>query len=202
MRNYNCETKYEDTQRNMQKANGKKEGPAPSDPLYEDLLYSSEVEVYLTAKRRKAFHEIEAAKRYQAENERKMRERSAASKSVPLALQYLYDSTKIQNEEDVTENEEIDVVEEIAGHLAPPVFPYGIYDPIDGGDNDIQMKGDNLDVNEERSVNDESENTEKYRRVRGRRSRKGDREENFQRSEDAAAEEVDFDSIKDGEHSQ
>ena len=87
MRNYNCETKYEDTQRNMQKANGKKEGPAPGDPLYEDLLYSSEVEVYLTAKRGKVFHEIEAAKRYQAENERKMREKSAASKSVPLALQ-------------------------------------------------------------------------------------------------------------------
>ena len=199
MRNYNCETKYEDTQRNMQKANGKKEGPAPGDPLYEDLLYSSEVEVYLTAKRGEAFHEIEAAKRYQAENERKMREKSAASKSVPLALQYLYDSSKIQNEEDVTDNEEIDAVEEIAGHLTPPVFPYGIFDPIDGGDNDMQMKGD---VNEERSVNDESENTLKYRRGRGRRSRKGDREENFERSEDAAAEEVDFDSIKDGEHSQ
>ena len=180
----------------------KKGGPAPSDPLYEDLLYSSEVEVYLTAKRGKAFHEIEAAKRYQAENERKMRERSAASKSVPLALQYLYDSSKIQNEEDVTENEEIDVVEEIAGHLAPPVFPYGIYDPIDGHDHDMQMKGDNNNVSEERSVNDESENIEKYRRGRGRRSRKGDREENFQRSEDAAAEEVDFDSIKDSEHSQ
>ena len=54
--------------------------PAPSDPLYDDLVYSTEVDVYITTKRGKAFHAIEAAKRYQVENDRRVRgsgERSA-----------------------------------------------------------------------------------------------------------------------------
>ena len=38
-----------------------KYGPAPSDPLYEHLLYSTEVEVYLTAKKGKAWLEMKAA---------------------------------------------------------------------------------------------------------------------------------------------
>ena len=111
--------------------------PAPSDPLYDDLVYSTEVDVYITTKRGKAFHSIEAAKRYQAENDRAVRERAAMVRPVPLALQYLYDGSKIQNEDTVSANEVLDVVAEISGELEsghtslPPVYPYGMYDPID-----------------------------------------------------------------------
>ena len=36
-----------------------KYGPAPSDPLYENLIYSTEAEVYLTAKKGKAWLEMQ-----------------------------------------------------------------------------------------------------------------------------------------------
>ena len=81
---------------------------------------------------------MQAAKKYQAENERRERERAALAKPVPLALQYLYDgSQRVQKEEDVINNEVIEGREEVAGELEagqesiPPVFPYGVYDSIE-----------------------------------------------------------------------
>ena len=130
-----------------------KYGPKQSDPLYESLIYSTEVDVYLTAKKGKAWLEMQAAKKFLTDNERRQRERAALAKPVPLALQYLYgESQKVQKEEDVTANEEIDVVEEIAGSLEagqasiPPVFPYGVFDPInDNVDDELENQSEKID---------------------------------------------------------
>ena len=141
-----------------------KYGPAPSDPLYEHLLYSTEVEVYLTAKKGKAWLEMQAAKKFQAHNEKRQRQRAAQAHPVPLALQYLYDeSQRVQKEEDVTANEEIDVEEEISGQLesGSPVFPYAQYNPVQSDD----------PIETENSDNDENVNDD-VRRGRGRRGRK------------------------------
>ena len=124
---------------NKSRVNGKKKeiivnfkyGPVHSDPLYQDLLYSTEVEVYLTAKKGKAWVEMQAAKSYKAENDQRERERAVRSKPVPLALQYLYSqSQRVQTEADITDIDEINVVQEVAADLesgsmdSSTVFPY------------------------------------------------------------------------------
>jgi len=116
-----------------------KYGPVSSNPLYENLVYSSEVDVYLTVKRGKVWLEMQAAKTFQAENELKERQRAAQASPVPLALQYLYGGAqKVQREEDITRNIQIDVQEELMGHLesglekigTQPVYPYSVYQEI------------------------------------------------------------------------
>ena len=99
---------------------------------------------------------MQAAKKYQAENERRERERAALAKPVPLALQYLYDgSQRVQKEEDVINNEVIEGREEVAGELEagqesiPPVFPYGVYDSIE---NDT-IEDKNPDMNDDPNLN-------------------------------------------------
>ena len=123
-----------------------KYGPVHSDPLYQDLIYSTEVEVYLTAKKGKAWLELMAAKKFKAENEQRQRERAARDKPVPLALQYLYgESQRVQRESDQTEVEQIDVLQEVSGQLEAgqeedkPLYPYGVYNKIqeDQNENDI-----------------------------------------------------------------
>ena len=172
-----------------------KYGPAPSDPLYEHLLYSTEVEVYLTAKKGKAWLEMKAAQQYQAENERRERQRAALSHPVPLALQYLYDqSQRVQSEQDVTVNEEIDVVEEISGHLesgqsSPPVFPYAQYHQVTSDEAEDEMKADN---NESKT----------HRRGRGRRGRRSVNNNTAETTEsDSNNAKVEFDTINDSGHS-
>ena len=190
--------------------------PAPSDPLYEDLVYSTEVDVYISTKRGKAFHAIEAAKMYQAENDRAVRERAAMIKPVPLALQYLYDGSKIQNEDTVVQNELIDAVEEISGKLEPgnvslpPVFPYGMYDPVDFNESESETRNkvessvsnesesDTLNM-EESSVSDEDDSRKQRRRGRGRRQKI--REERSDNDPVEDQEKVDYDTINDRGHS-
>lgn len=170
-----------------------KYGPAPSDPLYENLIYSTEAEVYLTAKKGKAWLEMQAAKKYQAENERRERERAALAKPVPLALQYLYDgSQRVQKEEDVINNEVIEGREEVAGELEagqesiPPVFPYGVYDSIE---NDT-IEDKNPDMNDDPNLN---------RSGRRRRKRPVNEEAKI---EENNVNNVDYDTIDDSGHSQ
>merc|ERR1711923_398348 len=81
--------------------------------------------------------EMQAAKKYKLENEQRERERAARSKPVPLALQYMYgQSQRVQREADVTDIEQIDVLQEVAGELesgskqAQAVFPYAVYNKI------------------------------------------------------------------------
>ena len=168
-----------------------KYGPAPSDPLYEHLLYSTEVEVYLTAKKGKAWLEMQAAKKFQADNEKRERERAAAAHPVPLALQYLYDeSQRVQKEEDVTANEEIDVEDELSGHLeaGQTVFPYAQYDPVNS--EEISENIDNIEQGSDQS-----------KRGRGRRGRRKVTTEAPEETSDGDPK-VEFDNINDSEHSQ
>ena len=78
-----------------------------TDPLYSHLIYSSEVDVVLTAKRGKAWQEMKAAETFRAENDRKFRERNAMSESTPVVLSYLFGNSKVQGEADVTKDREI-----------------------------------------------------------------------------------------------
>ena len=191
---------------NKSSVNGKKKdivvnfkyGPVHSDPLYQDLLYSTEVEVYLTAKKGKAWVEMQAAKRYKAENEQKERERAARSKPVPLALQYLYgQSQKVQTEADVTGIEEVDVLEEVAGELesgsenSSTIYPYAIYNKIkEESSNDISDES-----NQEEKINSNR------RSRRGRRGRV--RQAEFVKKEDIPEETIDrssFEKICDEAH--
>ena len=192
---------------NKSSVNGKKKdivvnfkyGPVHSDPLYQDLLYSTEVEVYLTAKKGKAWVEMQAAKRYKAENEQRERERAARSKPVPLALQYLYgQSQKVQTEADVTGIEEVDVLEEVAGELesgsenSSTIYPYAIYNKIkEESSNDISDES-----NQEEKINSNR------RSRRGRRGRV--RQAEFVKKEDIPEETLDrssFEKICDEAHS-
>jgi hypothetical protein len=112
------------------------------DPLYSHLLYSSEVDVVLTARRGKAWMEMQAAEQWRADNDRKFRERNAQSSPTPLALGLLWDGARrVQGEGDVTEDREILVqdssppeLEEGGGRLEaggePRVkesFPYNVF---------------------------------------------------------------------------
>lgn len=123
-----------------------KYGPVSSDPLYENLVYSSEVEVYLTAKRGKAWLEAMAAKKFQAENELRARQRIARSSPTPIALQYLFEGAQVQREENVVKDVEIDVKSEAV--LLPDgsenVFPYAVYDRV----NNVDDKENNENLND------------------------------------------------------
>ena len=176
-----------------------KYGPVHSDPLYQDLLYSTEVEVYLTAKKGKAWMEMQAAKKYKLENEQRERERAARSKPVPLALQYMYgQSQRVQREADVTDIEQIDVLQEVAGELesgskqAQAVFPYAVYNKI------VEEQREELgnEVPTEEIKNSSS------RSRRGRRGR--NRQTEIVEKEDIPKESLDrssFEKISDESHS-
>jgi len=117
-----------------------------SDPMYASLLYSTEVDVFLTAKRGKVWMQRVYARKLAAERERKDREIAAMNESVPLALQYIYGgSTVVQGEKDHTNEEvyEADIypadrephpsldtgpVELV--EPSPTVFPYDIHQDI------------------------------------------------------------------------
>jgi hypothetical protein len=62
-----------------------KYGPKSSDPRYENLVYSSEVGVYLTAKRGKTWMEMMAAQKFQADNKLRARQMAAQATPTPLA---------------------------------------------------------------------------------------------------------------------
>ena len=176
-----------------------KYGPVHSDPLYQDLIYSTEVEVYLTAKKGKAWLELLAAKKFKAENERRQRERAARAKPVPLALQYLYgESQKVQREADQTQIEQIDVLEEVAGQLESgqgednPIYPYAVYNKIeeDREENDItgEQEGSTLKTRRSR----------RGRQARTRQSRLVEKEE----IPDETRERAEFEKICDETHSE
>ena len=149
-----------------------KYGPVASDPLYESLVYSSEVDVYLTAKRGRAWLEMMAAKQYQAQNELKARQRAALASPTPLALQFLYEGAQVQREEDVVKDVEIEVEGEVAGQIESgqeknnTVLPYAVYQEINSDSNTSQ---DPVQCNPE-SFADRNSVTKRGRR--GRRSSK------------------------------
>ena len=60
-----------------------------ADPVYSHLIYSSEVDVMLTAKRGKAWMESKAKEEFRADNDRKFRLRAAAVEPPPVVLGYL-----------------------------------------------------------------------------------------------------------------
>ena len=71
-----------------------------SDPMYRHLLFSTEIDVFLTAKRGKVWMERVCARNMAAKREKHDREMSALSSPVPVALQYLYGgSNVVQGEE-------------------------------------------------------------------------------------------------------
>jgi len=80
-----------------------------SDPMYQHLVYSTEVDVFLTAKRGKVWLERLYARNMAAEREQRERQMAARSQSVPVALQYLYGgAAQVQGEHTHIEQEFIE----------------------------------------------------------------------------------------------
>ena len=146
-----------------------KYGPVASDPMYENLVFSTEVEVFLTAKRGKAWCEMMAAKKIQAENELRARQRAAQASPTPLALQYLYGGAqKVQREGDVTRDKEIEVQGEVVGQLEgkqekiETVYPYAVYDEVVCDDSDDIHNTNESDLNttkHDTPIDDKSQDT-------------------------------------------
>ena len=79
-----------------------------ADPVYSHLIYSSEVDVMLTAKRGKAWMESKAKEEFRAENDRKFRLRAADVEPPPVVLGYLGGGAlRVQGEGDVRADREI-----------------------------------------------------------------------------------------------
>jgi hypothetical protein len=66
-----------------------------SDPMYRHLLYSTELDVFLTAKRGKVWLERMYARNMAASRELQDRQAAAAEAPVPIALQYLYGGSAV-----------------------------------------------------------------------------------------------------------
>ena len=117
-----------------------------ADPVYSHLIYSSEVDVMLTAKRGKAWVESKAKEDFRAENDRKFRLRAAAVEPAPVVLGYLGGGAlRVQGEGDVREEDreilvqgdkqlgegarQVEAGEEVV--VETPQLPYTVYTDIE-----------------------------------------------------------------------
>jgi hypothetical protein len=91
-----------------------------SDPMYRHLVYSTELDVFLTAKRGKVWLERMYARNMAASRELQDRQAAAAEAPVPIALQYLYGgSAVVQGASSPHRAEEVPV---------PVLYRYGYID--------------------------------------------------------------------------
>ena len=82
-----------------------------SDPMYRHLVYSSELDVFLTAKRGKVWLERLYARNMAAARELQDRQTAATEQSVPIALQYLYGgSAVVQGDANIQQREEVIII--------------------------------------------------------------------------------------------
>jgi hypothetical protein len=81
-----------------------------ADPMYRHLVYSSQLDVFLTAKRGKVWLERLYARNMAAARELQERQTAATEPPVPIALQYLYGgSVVVQGGSDAVQQEEVPV---------------------------------------------------------------------------------------------
>ena len=82
-----------------------------SDPMYRHLVYSSELDVFLTAKRGKVWLERMYARNMAATRELQDRQMAAGEAPVPIALQYLYGGTAVvQGDSGAQRGEQVNTV--------------------------------------------------------------------------------------------
>jgi len=142
-----------------------------SDPMYRHLLFSTEIDVFLTAKRGKVWMERVCARNMAAKREKHDREMSALSSPVPVALQYLYGGSNVvqgeeylakqRSEEEASALRDLHIPEIIDKFDDNPVFPYNLHSDIhESRENDAEG-------------NQETESKGEACRGRGRGGRRG-----------------------------
>jgi len=116
-----------------------------SNPMYQHLLYSSELDVFQTAKRGKIWLQKEYAKKMAMDRELRERQQSATTPSIPIALEYLYGGSNVvqrenySTEEETIEAETVPFTDDIElSHFDPDIdqnimeqrgqqYPYSVY---------------------------------------------------------------------------
>jgi len=160
-----------------------------SNPMYEHLLYSSELDVFQTVKRGKIWLEKEYAKKMAMDRELKVRQQAATSPSVPIALEYLYGGSNVVQREDYSNKEEtieaeivpfteetefshldsyVNEIDENIEQQKGKQYPYSVYQNLN--DTMIPPKLSQIESGSEFLTLD---NTESVPRGRGRGRRRG-----------------------------
>lgn len=101
-----------------------------SDPMYRHLVYSSELDVFLTARRGKVWLERMYARNLAAEREMQDRQAAAAEPPVPIALQYLYGGSVVVQGDSAKRVSDEEIIEAETSSAANLSFPYSIHQPI------------------------------------------------------------------------